>query len=224
MSWTIEFPAGFNPDTCGDNDEVYKLYSRLQRAINSLAMKGVILLCATSDKGLNESSRTAPVYPGEFGYRSRDILTIGSGGSETKLPYTPVHFLFPGQDVPLEPDLGGKASGSSVATAIASGMAANIICMVDLVNQDKNRRLGGQVVSRDKITTKMIAKAFTGLDGSPTMMLGVYDFHEIEMQASTWEMGGIADKDGRLSYEGLTSFKNLLQRIMPVNGRMMVPV
>jgi len=217
MSWTIEFPPDFNPQYAsarGDSDETYQLYSKLRKTMNALITKGIILLCATSDKGCNETSRDIPEYPGAFGFHNPDILTIGSASSNGHRlgpAYTPVHFIFPGENVPLGPDL-GEASGSSVATAIASGMVANIIFLVDLVNQDRDR-LGGQVVPRDKITTSTIAGAFKSLYGSPTHALEVSCFKQNGTQRETCEIDDFETKEGRLSCGGLAIAKRLLRRL-----------
>ncbi|RPB29701.1 subtilisin-like protein [Terfezia boudieri ATCC MYA-4762] len=213
MSWTIEFPPSFNPQYSsarGDNDETYKLYSKLQNAMNALIMKKIILLCATSDKGRNAASRNVPVYPGAFGFHNPDILTIGSASSDgdrSKPAYTPVHFIFPGERVTLEPDL-GEASGSSVATAIASGMAASILFLVDLVERERDR-FDGEVVQRDKVTTSMIRDAFTALDGSPTQTLEVLQFRR-ELGEMCKINGFEADGD-RLSRRWLAMSKRLLR-------------
>ncbi|KAF8454391.1 peptidase S8/S53 domain-containing protein [Terfezia claveryi] len=213
MSWTIEFPPNFNPQYAsarGDNDEMYKLYSRLQKAMYALIMKNTILLCATSDKGRNAASGNVPMYPGAFGFHNPDILTIGSAnsdGNRSEPAYTPVHFIFPGERVTLEPDL-GEASGSSVATAIASGMVASILFLVDLVEQERDK-FDGQVVQRDTVTTSMIADAFRALSGSPSQTLEVLRFSE-----GLGEMCGINDskvEGGRLSRNGLSIAKRLLR-------------
>lgn len=214
MSWTIEFPPGFNPvyaSTLGDDDETwYKLYSRLRNAVIALSTKGIILLCATSDKGRNETSRNAPVYPGAFGFRNQDILTIGAASSTFGPPYTPVHFIFPGENVPLERDLGGETSGSSVATATASGMAASILALVDMVCREDEKceqnKWDERVVPRDKITTAMIAKAFESLGGSPTVVLDVIRLKEIYKMLYNSET-----EEGKLPCGGLAIIKTLLR-------------
>ncbi|KAF8417286.1 hypothetical protein EV426DRAFT_711737 [Tirmania nivea] len=223
MSWTIEFPPNFNPEYAsayGGNDETYNLYFRFQKAMVALFMRGIILLCATSDKGRNATSRNIPVYPGAFGFRNPDILTIGSASSDSnrsKPAYTPVHFIFPGENVPLEPDLGGEASGSSVATAVASGMVANILFLVDLVNREDEKhersRSDEQFALRDKITTRMIADAFMGIQGSPTQTLDVYDFKQSETFGETCEISDFEAEDGRLSRGGLAISKRLLRKL-----------
>ena len=218
MSWTFEFPSSFNPDYARDDDGIYILYRKMETAMKALFEKKIILLCATSDKGRNETSRDVAVYPGAFGFGNRDILTIGSASSNSKRAepaYTPVHFIFPGENVPLERDLGEQASGSSVATAIASGTVASILFMVDLVNREDTKRGGStsimRVVSRDKITTRMIAKAFTKLHGSPTDTADVFPFRLTERERQ--DILNCHAEEGRLSPGGLAVIEEMLSKL-----------
>ncbi|KAI1474288.1 subtilisin-like protein [Daldinia eschscholtzii] len=123
MSWKIDPPA----------DE--KTRSELESAIGEAAKKKILLFCAASDGGAKEDQS----YPW---IAARDkIFRIGgahaSGRTDDEVGSTSqINFTFPGNDVVLE-GVGPKQvvkyrTGSSVATALAAGLAGLILYCVQI--------------------------------------------------------------------------------------------
>lgn len=124
MSWSVTAPP-----PGADKD---RWQSAISRAMSSQA----ILLCAASDQG-EAGAETYP-YAANQGY----IFSIGAATANAKpadyVKPGDAHFLFPGHGVPLMDDgspdrgLGGAQNGSSVATALAAGLAALVLECVRL--------------------------------------------------------------------------------------------
>lgn len=120
MSWTIR---------CSEQATGF-LYSAVRTAIQ----KNIILLCAAP-----QASNRGEIYPGSFDRNFRpgyeEILTIGAAGSgESRENNARVDFIFPGHEVenPI-PGFDEPVSGSSIATAIAAGFAANLLFLLNIV-------------------------------------------------------------------------------------------
>ncbi|KAI1320047.1 peptidase S8/S53 domain-containing protein [Xylariaceae sp. FL0255] len=129
MSWTIQTAAPDNEDM-----------KNLQEAINRAHSTHILMFCSASDQGGHTPERC---YPGDWG----QCLRIGGAtfaGDKLTWVDEKVDFWFPGRNVPfLSSD--GKSmvyeSGSSVATAAASGLAAVLIYAARLVDGNETRRL-----------------------------------------------------------------------------------
>lgn len=116
MSWTIERSS--KPPK-----EIDDLTTALQNA-NS---KGILMLCAASDQG---SSTSLVCYPASSG----NCIRVGAcTDTDDRCDWVHQHdfdILLPGENVPLDlriDTLPTEHSGSSVATAIASGLAGLIL-------------------------------------------------------------------------------------------------
>lgn len=127
MSWTIETPVTGNEDM-----------ELLKKAVQEAAAKEILMFCSTSDQG-NSTKDTC--YPGDF----EGCIKIG-GATETGEALSwvnadKVEFLLPGKDLPF-PNNEGKIisheSGSSVATAAASGLAGLLIFCGRLVDENRS--------------------------------------------------------------------------------------
>ncbi len=123
MSWSLKIP---------DDDE-RKLFNK---AINRAIAKNVIMFCAASDQG-NIGDETYP-YASNKGYifRIGAATSMGTTASYTGNPKD-IEFLFPGHDVLLKDDspdkhLGDVQRGSSIATALAAGLAGVVLECVRL--------------------------------------------------------------------------------------------
>ena len=126
-SWTIDSPE----------DETDR--QDLEAAIVEAAKANILMFCSASDRGGGKQNAT---YPSKATPR---IFTIGaassSGSTEAWVGNTEnISFTFPGSKVPLS---GGtlkpgaanvvrEATGSSVATALAAGLAALILYCVQV--------------------------------------------------------------------------------------------
>lgn len=144
MSWTIKRGASDGPSGHSQVDETFK---SLKDVMKSSPTGLPLMFCAASDDGLASSSFEE--YPSAI---DRDVFRIGAA-HETGQTWpnvtnaNAVHFLFPGVDFALEdqPQLtalrassndkhpsssetrSSRRTGSSVATALAAGLAALLI-------------------------------------------------------------------------------------------------
>lgn len=144
MSWTIKRGASDGPSGNSQVDETFK---HLKDVLKSSPTDVPLMFCAASDDGLSSSSFEE--YPSAI---DGDVFRIGAA-HETGQTWPNVtnanacHFLFPGVDFALEDqpqltDLGtssndkapgpfetrsSRRTGSSVATALAAGLAALLI-------------------------------------------------------------------------------------------------
>ena len=125
ISWSIEKTEFNKDDIC-----------ELERALDAAAKKDIILVCAASDQGAYKD-RT---YPAAY---SKKILKIGAAeASGTALKWlgdqTAVDFILPGHQVVVDRHGDAKSAkyttltGSSIATALASGLAAVILYCVQI--------------------------------------------------------------------------------------------
>src|SRR4051794_24257385 len=114
MSWTVYKTA--------DNDSNIK---DLNRIINKAGEDGIILYCACEDKGQNKVGKS---YPGSSD--TKKLKRIGACDEfSQRAGYVNAEvgsfdYLFPGEIVTTN---GEVTSGSSAATAFASGLAALIL-------------------------------------------------------------------------------------------------
>ncbi|KAK0618007.1 peptidase S8/S53 domain-containing protein [Bombardia bombarda] len=128
MSWTIRTTA---PETTD--------MKSLHDAIKSAESADIIMFCSASDQGGHTPEKC---YPGEWD----DCLRIGAAtfdGDKLIWVGDKVDFCFPGRDVPFQSNDGHTVtteSGSSVATAAASGLAA-VLIYADRLVDGKSRRL-----------------------------------------------------------------------------------
>jgi hypothetical protein len=116
MSWTIETPVAGNQDM-----------ENLKAAVREADEKQILMFCSTSDQG---SSTKDNCYPGDF----EGCIMIGgatdTGEELTWVDATKVKFLLPGTNAPFVNNEGrvvSYESGSSVATAVASGLAGLLL-------------------------------------------------------------------------------------------------
>lgn len=157
MSWTIE-------KTEANKTEVEKL----EKAIAKAAEDNILMFCAAADGGA-QRDRTYPAATAS----TKNIFKIGAAepaGTATKwLGETLVDFIFPGHEVVRErqDDPGvtkyTPKTGSSVATALASGLAALVLYCVQLaaVARQKKGASGGRTTA----TTTTTGSAFGNLAG-----------------------------------------------------------
>lgn len=123
MSWTIE-----------KTDKNVTAIKDLEDAIAEAAEAGIILFCASIDEGIKRDES----YPAAG--RTAHLFKIGVATADgAKWKYSSraqLDYIFPGDDVYMEGFATGpgqkleKQTGSSVATAIAAGLAALIVTIV----------------------------------------------------------------------------------------------
>jgi hypothetical protein len=161
MSWTIEKKA--------ENETGI---SELEFAIQDAARAGILMFCAANDQGIARD-KTFPA-----GGREKNLFKIGAATDDGMVwkwmgELNDVDFIFPGHNVVKErytevPLLESckTLTGSSVATAIAAGLAALVLYCVQLGALD-NEGLNYQWGQRGSVVTM---EDFNALKGHERMM------------------------------------------------------
>ncbi|KUJ15360.1 putative subtilisin [Mollisia scopiformis] len=206
MSWTIQTAVKGNEDM-----------RKLEDAIGRAHAAKILMFCSASDQGANN---TEACYPGDW---NQCIRIGGATFTGEKLTWVDknVDFWFPGRNVPF-PSKDGLSvvyeSGSSVATAAASGLAGVLIYSARLLDRtldDKNNPF------QDK---KTLVDAFgimaNGSDGKfPRTDDALNKFFKIKIQGVTKKSSKNIDIDALSwtkesgSAEALQALLNYLQRL-----------
>ncbi|PQE32882.1 hypothetical protein CJF32_00001364 [Rutstroemia sp. NJR-2017a WRK4] len=146
MSWTIQAA------TLGDPE-----MQKLEAAINRAHVAKILMFCSASDQGANNNE---PCYPGDW----NQCFRIGGAtftGEKLTWVDNKVDYWFPGRNVPF-PSKDGKSivyeSGSSVATAAASGLAGLLIYSARLLSSTGNTLKDKDNVFQDRTTMKTAFK------------------------------------------------------------------
>ncbi|KAH6975043.1 hypothetical protein BKA56DRAFT_589953 [Ilyonectria sp. MPI-CAGE-AT-0026] len=141
MSWAIKTPSN-------SGTELHDL----KRAVRMAEVRRIIMFCPSNDQS---SPTDGYEYPGN------DIIKIASatntGDPTTRLHGDRAHFLLPGANVPFSNNEGkivSHESGSGVATAAASGLAALLIFSSWLLDENDMDLTGyrGMTNAFDKLT------------------------------------------------------------------------
>lgn len=127
MSWTIE----------GDmNDQKMK---NLKAAIDLAKANNIIMMCAFSDQGFNAPpENTFPIAWVDCCCRIG--AATPNGNASTLVPKSQVDYLFPGENIVIDAVLTPSnqslkaESGSSISTALASGTAAMLLLITQMIN------------------------------------------------------------------------------------------
>jgi hypothetical protein len=191
MSWTIERTTSNEADI-----------DDLESAIEAAAKAGILMFCAANDQGIARDHS----FPGCG--RTKNIFKIGAAeasGAMWKWVGDPadVDFIFPGhkvvkerpKDAPLEKC--STLTGSSVATAIAAGLAALVLYCVQLgalTTQDLNQQQGlrGNAVTMDDF------KAITGHERMKEAFLAIGTSQTSgHKYIEVWEVFGHAPKKAK---------------------------
>lgn len=157
MSWSVNRPE--------ESTEQRKMFDN---ALKNAANKGIIMVCSSSDKGKLED----PVsYPGA--YSEEKIIKIGAatalGQRHDETPeLNSIRYILPGHEVFERKPKGAKAdkyTGSSVATALAAGLAGLVFHCVrlgaiyTLTTDTAERRPKIHIVEKDYQNTRSPSKA-----------------------------------------------------------------
>ncbi|PNP51300.1 hypothetical protein THARTR1_08057 [Trichoderma harzianum] len=116
MSWTIE-------SNSAEGQEI----KQLKDAISSAENKNILMFCSADDKGAISSDHC---YPNAW---KKSLLIGAANETGSMCDWVPAHqasemFIFPGLNIPFSPWIDAPdnfESGSSVATAIAAGLAGS---------------------------------------------------------------------------------------------------
>jgi len=117
--------------------------NNLKYAIADAHTKGIVLLCSTADEGENRTR----AWPASYG-NTLAIAACNDEGKKSLSSTTEAQYYFRGENVLYEPlngnnaGSGEKISGSSVATAIAAGVASLCLacCQLDGETVDDRER------------------------------------------------------------------------------------
>ncbi|KIW80117.1 hypothetical protein Z517_06732 [Fonsecaea pedrosoi CBS 271.37] len=137
MSWTIK-KSIYTPETAND----WKDLERLEKALDEACKNGALLFCSAPDEGGISDEKFRTYYPVGCDSLSSRIFKIGAATSANKEAdrtgkSSQLDFILPGHEVrergsdAIKVDDSLK-SGSSVATALAAGLAALVIHCVRL--------------------------------------------------------------------------------------------
>jgi hypothetical protein len=127
ISWTIEA-------TSPDSKEI----KDLSAAIASAESDNILVFCSASDQG---STSKEICYPASAGHGIRIGGANSSGRALTWVREDLVDFLFPGHNIAFDNRKGSPVtyeSGSSIATAAASGLAGLLLCCSRLVDPENS--------------------------------------------------------------------------------------
>lgn len=181
MSWTIH-----------DSQSANKPYLKdLKTAIGHAKQRGILLFGSASDQGLTTS---ANAYPGAW--RS-DVICIGaakeSGQLDEQAAGDAPDFAFPGECgqhlSPCSEDQRKEhMTGSSVATALAAGLAAVILYCVELTGEGRIHREALCRIENMKaiflgLTHKQNQEHFVAVQDKFSSQLGRRDYGDIDFGA-----------------------------------------
>ncbi|OAP61844.1 hypothetical protein AYL99_04047 [Fonsecaea erecta] len=137
MSWTIR-KSIYTTDSINDVKDL----ERLEKALDVACKNGALLFCSAPDEGGISDEKFRTYYPVGCDLLSSRIFKIGAATSTNKEAdrtgkSSQLDFILPGHDVRERGADGIKVdeslkSGSSVATALAAGLAALVIHIVRL--------------------------------------------------------------------------------------------
>jgi hypothetical protein len=107
---------------------LYEEDSALLAAVEEAHEAGILMFCATADEGLY---RVQDIWPARYSRDYNSVFPICSSTTNGRITEysseTLAEYTFQGEDI-LTNTGGTRVSGSSVATAIASGVASLILC------------------------------------------------------------------------------------------------
>ncbi|PNP51064.1 hypothetical protein THARTR1_08292 [Trichoderma harzianum] len=138
MSWTIEGRTEAFQES--------KDLDSLKTAISTAETNQILMFCAASDQG---SNATENCYPSKWGKCIKIGAATALGDKCTWVPSGQFEYLLPGKDIPFKlrvPDGFStvQESGSSLATALASGLAGLLLCCDRLASADVEAPLRGR--------------------------------------------------------------------------------
>ena len=149
VNWAVEQ----NVDVISISWVIKSDFPALETAIETAAAKGVLVFCSTADRGTG----SGPAYPADYKDTVRISATDKYGNlmpASDKGPHA-VNIPVPGEDIPAygpsymgEGIAVGTVSGSSVATALAAGIASLALLMMMVFNGRDKEPLSKMVLKR----------------------------------------------------------------------------
>ena len=115
---------------------------KLEEAVKSASNENIVFFCSTEDVGASRGG----VYPASWPEWTYSISETDTGGKEVQSTDRHARYYFPGVNISTEglsykPSLTGQSgySGSSIATAVASGTASLILSCRNLAKSDSTK-------------------------------------------------------------------------------------
>ncbi|KAF2707831.1 hypothetical protein K504DRAFT_511742 [Pleomassaria siparia CBS 279.74] len=144
---------------------LYSEDSALLDAIENAHNAGIIVFCATADKGFTPQD----IWPAKYGVNYDSIFPVCSSTANGRITEysseTAAHYTFNGQDIIV--DTGGtRVSGSSVATAIATGVASLVLTCHRILLSSQYRSTDRSLPGLSN-KVAVIKKAFSKMCGDP---------------------------------------------------------
>lgn len=208
MSWTVPKPK---------EDQQSDAYKRLKKAVKQACDANVLMFGSSPDEGqFNDAAAAWPTH------LDRKIFRIGAAkddGTAYSYASTDVDYIFPGVNINADTTVSAAVtgtsdalgeSGSSIATALAAGFAAVVICCVKICalanKMEKLKQLPGRVgvpgreISESDVVKigqpDPMRKAFSVIKVNPAKYIEVWDtFGE-----ATQRLNAERSNEARLQY------------------------
>ncbi|KIW74380.1 hypothetical protein Z517_12320 [Fonsecaea pedrosoi CBS 271.37] len=170
MSWSVRRP------------EDKELLKEFDEAITRAVRQRTIMLCASGDQGKIGNDETYPKHADQ-----ENVIRIGAatamGNNARYVDEHKIDFLFPGHKIPLrgsnpDKELGYVHEGSSVATAIAAGLATLILECVQVGHFSevtKPPRSQQSIPDQDSMDSLAIRAGFASMVRSNSRYLWVWE-------------------------------------------------
>lgn len=180
MSWTVEETANNKLDL-----------KAMEEAIDEAHKQNILMFCAAKDSGFGQSVNFG--YPKRF---NKPVFCIGATTEHGNLSESigsqkeAIDFGFPGENItPLSGDTTTKIAGSSIATALASGLAGLLLYIIHF---DKDASIMEREARRRSLQQHgMLKDTLTRMINNPHKYIPVLTYFDLG-KASYWEDGGEA--------------------------------
>jgi hypothetical protein len=189
MSWTIE-----------KTNKNARQIEDLDAAIKEAHKGRILMFGAASDQGFNSSNKPYPA-------KGTGVICIGAAkgsGHAEEVAEKDSDYLFPGgtlgiklpRQQPTEDERPQTVSGSSFATALATGLTSLILYCVDISKYGKE---GHRESLQDYATMKLVFETMARVGGHPKY-IGVERFFKATFADFEWELDGKKELDDAVEY------------------------
>ncbi|PTB48854.1 hypothetical protein M431DRAFT_546179 [Trichoderma harzianum CBS 226.95] len=179
MSWTIE-------SNSVEGGEI----KQLKDAISLAESKNILMFCSADDKGAISSDRC---YPNAW---KKSLLIGAANETGSMCDWVPAHqssemFIFPGLNIPFSPWIDAPdnfESGSSVATAIAAGLAGVLLfcdALIKTTSEPNTSQIIPSATNQLQVVTQSINTAAAADDDSDDDVGSVVSDDESDKQQGT---------------------------------------
>lgn len=158
----------------------------LKEAIKEARNKNILMFSSTSDQGNIDDN----FYPGSY----TDVICIGAakstGNKSEWVRSDQAQYLCPGEDVKVEVNsIQGPATGSSIATALAAGLAALILHCVDIYCADPEIEADKSDLRETLQDLDYMKQVFKNMAGNNNY-IRAFEFFNREFRDADWEDKG----------------------------------